>query len=164
MMMRSVHLLAAATAAAFATQVGATRVLAQSPKVVMEEMMVPSEAGIEIYVRNKRPADMSAFRPERTLLFVHGATYPAHTSFDLKLDGVSWMDCIATRGYDVYLLDLPGYDKSTRPKEVAEPAETIPRSRAATPRSGTSGRWSIMSRRAATSRASTCSAGRGARR
>jgi pimeloyl-ACP methyl ester carboxylesterase len=123
MMMKSVHLLAAAVAAAFATQVGATRVLAQSPKVVMEEMMVPSEAGIEIYVRNKRPADMSAFRPERTLLLVHGATYPAHTSFDLKLDGVSWMDYIATRGYDVYLLDLRGYGKSTRPPEMDDKPE-----------------------------------------
>ena len=122
-MMRSVHLLAAAIAAAFAAQVGATHVLAQAPKVVMEEMMVPSEAGIEIYVRNKRPADMSAFRPERTLLFVHGATYPAHTSFDLRLDGVSWMDYIATRGYDVYLLDLRGYGKSTRPPEMDDKPE-----------------------------------------
>jgi hypothetical protein len=43
----------------------------------MEEMTVPSEPGIEIYVRNKRPTDLSAFRPERTVLFVHGATYPA---------------------------------------------------------------------------------------
>jgi pimeloyl-ACP methyl ester carboxylesterase len=111
--MRSAYLLAAAFTAAFATQAWT-----QSPKVVMEEMMVPSEPGIEIYVRNKRPADMSAFRPERTLLFVHGATYPAHTSFDLKLDGLSWMDYIAARGYDVYLLDLRGYGRSTRPQEM----------------------------------------------
>ena len=87
---------------------------------VLGEMMVPSEAGIEIYVRNKRPAEMNAFQPERTLLFVHGATYPAHTSFDLKLDGLSWMEYIAARGYDVYLLDLRGYGKSTRPKEMDE--------------------------------------------
>jgi pimeloyl-ACP methyl ester carboxylesterase len=112
-MMRSAYLLAAAFTAAFATQAWA-----QSPKVVMEEMMVPSEPGIEIYVRNKRPVDMSAFRPERTLLFVHGATYPAHTSFDLKLDGLSWMDYIAARGYDVYLLDLRGYGRSMRPQEM----------------------------------------------
>jgi len=111
--MRSAYLLAAAFTAAFATQAWT-----QSPKVVMEEMMVPSEPGIEIYVRNKRPADMSTFRPERTLLFVHGATYPAHTSFDLKLDGLSWMDYIAARGYDVYLLDLRGYGRSTRPQEM----------------------------------------------
>src|SRR6266511_2115411 len=88
--MRPIHLITAALAAAFVTQASA-----QSPKVVMEEMMVPSEPGIEIYVRNKRPADLSAFRPKRTILFVHGATYPAHTSFDLKLDGMSWMDYIA---------------------------------------------------------------------
>jgi len=111
--MRSAYLLAAVFTAAFATQAWT-----QSPKVVMEEMMVPSEPGIEIYVRNKRPADMSAFRPERTLLFVHGATYPAHTSFDLQLDGLSWMDYIAARGYDVYLLDLRGYGRSTRPQEM----------------------------------------------
>jgi pimeloyl-ACP methyl ester carboxylesterase len=117
--MRPPHLLAAAAvAAAFATQASA-----QSPKLAMEEMTVASEPGIEIYVRNKRPADMTAFRPERTLLFVHGATYPAHTSFDLKLDGVSWMEAIAARGYDVYLLDLRGYGKSTRPKEMDDKPE-----------------------------------------
>jgi hypothetical protein len=60
--------------------------------IMMKEMMVPSGPGIEVYVRNKRPADMNAFRPERTLLYVHGATYPASTAFDLKLDGLSWMD------------------------------------------------------------------------
>ena len=59
-------------------------------------------------------------------LYVHGATYPAHTAFDLKLDGMSWMDYIAARGYDVYLLDLRGYGKSTRPKEMAEDAKANP--------------------------------------
>jgi alpha-beta hydrolase superfamily lysophospholipase len=88
---------------------------AQSAQIVMEEVMVPaSDPGIEIYVRNKRAADLTSFRPERTVLFVHGATYPAHTAFDLKLDGLSWMDYIAARGYDVYLLDIRGYGKSTK--------------------------------------------------
>jgi len=105
----------------------ATAAAAQSPRIVMEEIMVPTvDAGIKIYVRNKRPADLTAFRPERTLLFVHGATYPAHTSFDLKLDGLSWMDYIAARGYDVYLLDLRGYGKSTRPKEMDAAPEANP--------------------------------------
>src|SRR5262249_12572049 len=109
-MLRSCLLVAAAASFATATW-------AESPKIVMEEIMVPAvDPGIEIYVRNKRPADLIAFRPERTVLFVHGATYPAHTAFDLKLDGMSWMDYIAARGYDVYLLDLRGYGKSTRPK------------------------------------------------
>jgi len=92
-------------------------------QIVSEDIMVKSpDAGIEIFVRNKRPANMTAFRPERTLVYVHGATYPASTAFDLKLDGQSWMDYIAARGYDVYLLDLRGYGKSTRPKEMSEAA------------------------------------------
>jgi pimeloyl-ACP methyl ester carboxylesterase len=119
--MTSTYLLAAMLAAALAVPA-----FAQSPKLVMEEMMVPSEPGIDIYVRNKRPADMTSFRPERTLLFVHGATYPAHAAFDLKLDGLSWMDYVAARGYDVYLLDLRGYGKSTRPKEMDEKPEANP--------------------------------------
>jgi pimeloyl-ACP methyl ester carboxylesterase len=116
--MTATHLLAVALATALTVPA-----FAQSPKLVMEEMLVPSEPGIEIYVRNKRPADMSSFRPERTLLFVHGATYPAHAAFDLELDGLSWMEYIAARGYDVYLLDLRGYGKSTRPKEMDQPPE-----------------------------------------
>ena len=108
----------------FAAIAFATSAAAQTPELVTEEMMVKSpDAGVEIFVRNKRPAAMTTFRPERTVLFVHGATYPAHTSFDLKLDGQSWMDYIATRGYDVYLLDVRGYGKSTRPKEMAEDAK-----------------------------------------
>jgi pimeloyl-ACP methyl ester carboxylesterase len=100
---------------------------AQSQALITEEMMVKSpDPGIEIFVRNKRPANMNSFRPERTVLFVHGATYPAHAAFDLKLDGQSWMDYIAARGYDVYLLDVRGYGKSTRPKEMAEDAKNNP--------------------------------------
>ena len=118
--MRTVIMVAAATALAMPA-------FAQSPRIVMEEMMVPaSDPGIEIYVRNKRPADMTSFRPERTVLYVHGATYPASTAFDLKLDGMSWMDYIAARGYDVYLLDLRGYGKSTRPKEMHQDAKSNP--------------------------------------
>ena len=101
----------------------ASGALAQA-RIIMEEMMVPaSDAGIEIYVRNKRPVDMASFRPERTLLYVHGSTYPAETAFDLPLGGMSWMEYIAGRGYDVYLLDLRGYGRSTRPAEMSEKPE-----------------------------------------
>ena len=88
--------------------------------------MVRSEPGIDIYVRNKRPADLTSFTPEHTLLFVHGSTYAAHTGFDAPLGGQSWMDYIASRGYDVYCLDVRGYGRSTRPKEMNEPAQNNP--------------------------------------
>ena len=87
--------------------------MAQVP-LVMEEAMVDSpQPGQKIYVRNKHAEGMTAFTPERTVLFVHGATYPASTAFDLELGGLSWMDYIAQRGFDVYLLDLPGWLLST---------------------------------------------------
>ncbi len=93
-------------------------------KVVVEEFMVPArDAGIQLYVRNKHPEGISQYGPERTLLFVHGATYPSETAFDLQLDGKSWMDFIAEHGFDVYLVDLRGYGRSTRPKEMDQPAE-----------------------------------------
>jgi pimeloyl-ACP methyl ester carboxylesterase len=100
---------------------------AQTWALVTEEMMVKtSDPGIDIYVRNKRPADMTAFRPEQTVLYVHGATYPSETAFDLKLDGLSWMEYIASRGYDVWLLDLRGYGKSSRPREMAAKPDANP--------------------------------------
>jgi len=88
----------------------------------MEEAMVPSEPGISVYVRNKRTASMTTFSAEKTVLFVHGATYPAETAFDLRLDGLSWMDYIARAGYDVYLVDVRGYGRSTRPPAMDQPA------------------------------------------
>ncbi|HVG52304.1 MAG TPA: alpha/beta fold hydrolase, partial [Xanthobacteraceae bacterium] len=113
--------------AGLVTAIAASNALAQAPRIVSEDMMVPAvDAGIEIFVRNKRLSNMTEFRPDRTVIYVHGATYPASTAFDLQLAGLSWMDHIAARGYDVYLLDLRGYGKSTRPKEMSEDATKNP--------------------------------------
>jgi pimeloyl-ACP methyl ester carboxylesterase len=89
----------------------------------MEEFMVPSaDAGIQLYVRNKHPQGVGKFPAEKILLYVHGATYPSETAFDLRLNGLSWMDYIAQRGYDVYLVDLRGYGRSARPPQMDKPA------------------------------------------
>jgi pimeloyl-ACP methyl ester carboxylesterase len=107
--------------------VAAAPAIAQTSSLVTDEMMVKTgDPGIEIYVRNKRPTNMTTFRPEQTVLYVHGGTFPSATVFDLKLDGVSWMEYMAARGYDVWLLDLRGYGKSTRPAEMADKPEANP--------------------------------------
>ena len=93
-----------------------------SAEIVMEEFRVPSDPGIQVYVRNKRPAGMNTFSGAKTVIYVHGATYPSETAFDLRLDGLSWMDYIARQGYDVYLLDVRGYGGSTRPPQMDRPA------------------------------------------
>jgi pimeloyl-ACP methyl ester carboxylesterase len=98
-----------------------------TPAIAVDEMMVPaSDAGIEIFVRNKRPAAMRSFTPARTVVFVHGATNPASTGFDMPLGGFSWMDYVAQQGYDVYLLDLRGYGRSTRPQALDVEASANP--------------------------------------
>ena len=50
-------------------------------------------------MREKHPVGMTEFAPARILRFVHGATYPAETSFDLAVGGASMMDMLAARGW-----------------------------------------------------------------
>src|SRR5258708_40301962 len=88
---------------------------AESPRLTMPEAMIPSSApGLSLYVRNKHAESMASFSPDKTLLFIRGATYPAETSFDLPIDGVSMMDLFAQNGFDVYLVDVRSYGRSTR--------------------------------------------------
>jgi pimeloyl-ACP methyl ester carboxylesterase len=116
-------LAAAAAVVALALQSCAHAPATAAAPLVMEEFMVPSDPGIQVYVRNKHPRDVSQFGPAKIVLYVHGATYPSETAFDLPLDGVSWMDYIAQRGYDVYLVNIRGYSRSSKPPEMSEPPE-----------------------------------------
>ena len=96
----------------------------ETAKLVTESTLIPStDAGIQLYLREKRPADLVQFSSDRILLYVHGASYPAETMFDLPLDGVSMMEWIAQRGWDVWLVDVCGYGGSTRPPEMNRPAQ-----------------------------------------
>jgi pimeloyl-ACP methyl ester carboxylesterase len=96
-------------------------------KLVAESFMIQSrDPGIHLYIRNKRPVGVTQFSGEKTVLYVHGTTQAASTTFDLPLNGLSWMDYIALRGYDVYLLDVRGYGRSSRPPEMEKPATENP--------------------------------------
>src|SRR5262245_33983562 len=94
-------LMAGAIAAGAATEAAAAGPKTPAPSkaatpLVMEEFMIPAaDAGIQLYVRNKHPQGLTKVGPERVLLYVHGATYPSETAFDLSLGGFSWMDYIA---------------------------------------------------------------------
>jgi pimeloyl-ACP methyl ester carboxylesterase len=102
-------------------------VFSQAPKIVTETIMVQAkDPGILLHVRNKRPEAMTQFVQERIVLFVHGATYPSETGFDIPHGGYSWMDYVARCGWDVYIMDLRGYGRSTRPPEMSKPASENP--------------------------------------
>ena len=66
---------------------------AQSPPLTTTDAMIASsDPGLKLYIRNKHAEGMTSFSADKTLLFIHGATYPAETSFDLPIDGVALPD------------------------------------------------------------------------
>jgi pimeloyl-ACP methyl ester carboxylesterase len=100
---------------------------AWSEGIVAQDFMIPSDTpGIELFVRNKHRADVTQFGPDRILLYVHGTSQAAETTFDLRLQGLSWMDYLARHGWDVYLVDLRGYGRSSRPPEMSAPPASNP--------------------------------------
>lgn len=118
---RLARLALAGLAAGFCTIMTAQ---AKTIRLDTRDTMIPSgDAGIELFVRNKHPAGMESYSSDKILVYVHGATYPSETAFDLPIEGISMMDLIASRGYDVYLVDVRGYGRSTRPPEMSQPPE-----------------------------------------
>lgn len=65
---------------------------------------------------------MDRFSGDRTLPYVHGAAYPLSTALDLPLGGMPATDYLADLGFDVYLVDRPGYGLSGRPAIMNAPA------------------------------------------
>jgi pimeloyl-ACP methyl ester carboxylesterase len=95
--------------------------------IATEEFMVPTgDPGISVYVRNKHPAGMKKFSQDKILLYVHGTSQPGEATFDLPLDGLSWMDYIAKDGWDVYFVDIRGFGHSSKPPEMSQPADANP--------------------------------------
>ncbi|HYC14024.1 MAG TPA: alpha/beta fold hydrolase, partial [Stellaceae bacterium] len=94
---------------------------AQTPVLASESYRVlpPGETGAQLFVQNKFPQGFQNFSAERTVLFVHGGLYPAESTFDLLLSGMSWMDFIAARGFDVYYVDLEGFGRASRPLSMS---------------------------------------------
>ena len=89
---------------------------ADAQRVVAETFMIAAaDPGIQLHVRNRHLEGRNSFPGERVVLFVHGATYPSETVFDIDLPGGSWAEHVARKGYDVYLVDVRGYGRSMRP-------------------------------------------------
>src|SRR5262245_62151669 len=100
---------------------------ATAQSVIAETFMIPAaDPGIQLHVRNKRLEGRDSFAPEHVVLFVHGATYPSETVFDIDLPGGAWADHVARKGYDVYLVDVRGYGRSTRPAAMEAPTAENP--------------------------------------
>jgi len=91
---------------------------------ISEDLLVPAlDPGIQLHLRHRAPPPKLALAPESIVLFVHGATFPASSTFDTNLPGGSWMANVAALGNDVYALDVRGYGGSTRPPAMSQPPE-----------------------------------------
>jgi len=96
---------------------------ASSPEVQRRDFFVDSDPGIRLFVREvvtSSAPDRAAGKP---ILLLHGARVPGLASFDLPVQGGSLAADLAGRGFDVYVMDVRGYGRSTRPKEMQEPPD-----------------------------------------
>lgn len=59
-------------------------------------------------------------RRHKAILFVHGAVMTS-VLFDLPVEGYSWQEYFAKKGYVTYALDLRGYGRSTKPAAMELP-------------------------------------------
>lgn len=92
--------------------------------VLSEKRMIPSDTpGVRLQLINKRRRDLEGFSPARTLVMMHGATFPSASLFDVAVGGGSFMDVLARAGYDVWAVDARGYGGSTRLPEMSQPPE-----------------------------------------
>lgn len=71
--------------------------------------------GLEIALLHKAPAIRSN---DYAILFLHGSSFPSALSFGFRMNGYSWMDHLAEKGYDTYALDFLGYGQSSRYPEM----------------------------------------------
>lgn len=86
--------------------------------ILRHDFRVNSEPGIQIFVREIHDQTV---RPNHALLLIHGARVPGLASFDLPTPGGSLAEDFARLGYVVYVMDVRGYGRSTRPPEMSQP-------------------------------------------
>src|SRR6476659_5320302 len=91
--------------------------------------MVPAIAGKKstLYLRERAlPEVMRKGAGDKVVLFVHGAGTPAEVSFDVPYQDYSWMGYLAKAGYDVFSVDMTGYGRSARPKQMGDKCNLSP--------------------------------------
>ena len=88
--------------------------------VIRTDRYITLKGGGQLFVR-----EVSLISGQRSLyapvLLIHGARVPGLASFDLPVKGGSLAEDLARAGFQVYILDLRGYGKSSRPAEMDLP-------------------------------------------
>jgi pimeloyl-ACP methyl ester carboxylesterase len=105
---------------------------ASSPPSQEEQFRVWIEpVHLQVFLRHLAPTRNGPGTGKRPVLIIHGSTLPSGTSAAFRINGVSWMDDLAARGFDVWALDFLGYGGSDRYPAMNGPAAGAPLGRSA---------------------------------
>jgi pimeloyl-ACP methyl ester carboxylesterase len=75
------------------------------------------KGGVKLFLWEKR-----AKKPAATVLFVHGSSMASQPTFDLKVPGrphSSVMDYFVERGFDTWCVDMEGYGRSDKNRDIS---------------------------------------------
>ena len=84
------------------------------------DFWLESDPGIEIFVREVLSNSAPTGAP---ILLIHGGGPGGIASFDLEIPGYSLAADFAQAGHRVYIMNVRGWEYSTRPDALAEPAD-----------------------------------------
>jgi pimeloyl-ACP methyl ester carboxylesterase len=79
--------------------------------------------GLYLFVRRLSPVEGQT---HRSVLYVHGATFPSALSIAHRFEGRSWRDALCEAGFAVWALDFYGFGYSDRYPEMEAAAEDHP--------------------------------------
>lgn len=85
--------------------------------IIRHDHFIPNPQHPEILIRVREVSPSEAPKKSQALLFVHGAVIPS-VLFDVPVPGYSWQEYFASHGYHTYALDMRGYGRSSKPKEM----------------------------------------------
>lgn len=94
-------------------------------QIIRRDFMIKSDPGIEIFVREVLPNSENLDR-KVPILLIHGGGPGGIASFDLDIPGYSLAADLAAAEHPVYIMNARGWEKSTRPPELDEPAQNNP--------------------------------------
>jgi pimeloyl-ACP methyl ester carboxylesterase len=83
------------------------------------DTFITSDPGIEIFVREVRTANPTS----NPVLLLHGGGGGGLASYDIDVPGYSIAEDFANAGHPVYILNLRGWEQSTRPAGLNEAAD-----------------------------------------
>jgi len=91
-----------------------------------EHFRIPSPlSGLELFLRHLPPS-LETPPLGKSVLYVHGGTFPSALSVAHAFDGRSWRDELCAAGFDVWALDFHGFGRLSDPyPEMAHPAEGV---------------------------------------